>query len=169
MFPFTSLETGERHISPSSWHIRCHCLSKDSSQPFPTENSVRAKIFRAANSLARIPHERHEWPTDVADARDRTNCQSRIFFSLGGIQKLNHICNESFEKPHWCHIFSFLMKRKNSFLKIKPLQKHQSFLEQISPFASSCLCPVQRPSVFLYRFSPVAPVIHPTMKLTWAC
>lgn len=99
----------------SSWHIRCRCLSKDSSQPFPTENSVRAKIFRAANSLARIPHERHEWPTDAADARDRTDCQSRVFFSLGGIQKLKHICNESFQRPHRSCIFSFLVKRKTAF------------------------------------------------------
>lgn len=82
MFPFISLEVGKRQISLSSWHTHCHCLSKDSSQPFPTENSVWTKIFRAANSLARIPHERHEWPTDAADARDRTNCQSQSSFLL---------------------------------------------------------------------------------------
>lgn len=106
-----------RDISLSCWHIRCHCLSKDSSQLFPTENLVWAKIFRAAHSLARIPHKRHEWPTDAADSRVGPNCQSWVFFSLGGIQKLNHICQESFEKPHWCHIFSFLRKRKTAFEK----------------------------------------------------
>lgn len=65
---------------------------------------LRAKIFTEANPLARIPHEQRKWPIDAADVRDRTNCQSRVFFSLSGIQKLNHICNGSFRKPHSCCI-----------------------------------------------------------------
>lgn len=95
-----------------SCHIHHHCLPKDASQLFPTENSVRARIFRTANSLARIPCKPCKWPTDAADARDRTNCPSRVFFSLGGIQKLNHICKGSFWKPHRCCIMNILSVRK---------------------------------------------------------